>query len=42
MGTRENDKAMSGMIEIMGNLNQENKRATIEQLVKDYDLDTFW
>ena len=42
MGTRANDKAMSGMIEIMGNLNQENKRATIEQFVKDYDLDTFW
>ena len=41
-GTRGIDKAQTGMIEIMGNLHQENKRATIEMLVKNYDLDTFW
>ena len=42
MGTRANDKAQVGMIEIMGNHFQEEKRQNIDALVKEFDLDTFW
>lgn len=42
MGTRENDKAMVGMIEIMGNEYQEFNRSQVEISKEKYDLETFW
>ena len=42
MGTRQNDRAPVGMIEIMGNKYQEIDRLQVEEDKQLYDLDTFW
>lgn len=42
MGTRQNDKALVGMIEIIGNEFEEFARRETEVDKETYDLETFW
>lgn len=42
MGTRQNDKALVGMIEIIGNEFEEFARRETEVDKETHDLETFW